>query len=91
MSASAARAKDGKVYLALVNTDPNKATEVTVNVGGGAAGKFSGQVLTSAKMDAHNTFDAPNAVKPAAYAAQAAGGKLTIQLPAKSVVVGSVE
>ncbi|QBE65540.1 alpha-N-arabinofuranosidase [Pseudoduganella lutea] len=91
VSASAARAKDGKVYLALVNTDPNKATEVTVNVGGAAAGKFAGQVLTSAKMDAHNTFEAPNAVKPAAYAAQAAGGKLTIQLPAKSVVVGSVE
>jgi alpha-N-arabinofuranosidase len=95
VSASAARGKDGKVYLALVNTDPNKATEVTVNVGSAgaanSAAKFSGQVLTAAKMDAHNTFDAPNAVKPAAYSAQAAGGKLTVQLPAKSVIVGAVE
>ncbi|GGY60922.1 alpha-N-arabinofuranosidase [Pseudoduganella albidiflava] len=91
VSASAARAKDGKVYLALVNTDPNKATEVTVNVGAAAAAKFTGQVLTAAKMDAHNTFDAPNAVKPASYSAQAAGGKLTVQLPAKSVIVGAVE
>jgi alpha-N-arabinofuranosidase len=91
VSASAARGKDGKVYLALVNTDPNKATEVTVNVGGAGAAKLNGQVLTAAKMDAHNTFDAPNAVKPAAYSAQAAGGKLTIALPAKSVLVGSVE
>ncbi|WP_327082879.1 alpha-L-arabinofuranosidase C-terminal domain-containing protein, partial [Pelomonas sp. Root1237] len=34
VSASAARAKDGKVYLALVNTDPSKAVDVAVNVAG---------------------------------------------------------
>ncbi|AVR97481.1 alpha-N-arabinofuranosidase [Pseudoduganella armeniaca] len=91
VSASAARGKDGKVYLALVNTNPNKAVEVTVNVAGSSAGKAVGQVLTAAAMDAHNTFASPEAVKPAPFAAQANGGKLTVQLPAKSVVVTSVE
>ncbi|WEF33919.1 alpha-N-arabinofuranosidase [Pseudoduganella chitinolytica] len=91
VSASAARGKDGKVYLALVNTNPNKAVDVTVNVTGMGAGKAVGQVLTAAAMDAHNTFASPEAVKPAPFAAQANGGKLTVQLPAKSVVVTSVE
>jgi alpha-N-arabinofuranosidase len=91
VSASAARGKDGKVYLALVNTNPNKAVDVTVNVAGTSSGKAVGQVLTATAMDAHNTFASPEAVKPAPFAAQANGGKLTIQLPAKSVVVTSVE
>jgi alpha-L-arabinofuranosidase len=95
VSASAARGKDGKVYLALVNTNPNKAVDVTVNVSGSSTGnvvsKVAGQVLTAAAMDAHNTFEAPDAVKPAPFSAQASGGKLTVRLPAKSVIVTSVE
>ncbi|GGY94929.1 alpha-N-arabinofuranosidase [Pseudoduganella plicata] len=91
VSASAARGKDGKVYLALVNTNPNKAVDVTVNVSGARTGKAAGQILTAAAMDAHNTFEAPDAVKPAPFSAQASGGKLTVQLPAKSVIVTSVE
>ncbi len=91
VSASAARGKDGKVYLALVNTDPNKPVDVTVNVSGMGAGKATGQLLTAAAMDAHNTFAAPEAVKPVPFSAQASGGKLTVQLPAKSVIVTAVE
>ncbi|TWI67709.1 alpha-N-arabinofuranosidase [Pseudoduganella lurida] len=92
VSVSAARGTDGKLYVALVNTDPNKATEVTVDVSGAAVpARFTGQLLTADATDAHNTFAAPNAVKPTSYAAQAAGGKLTVKLPAKSVVVGAVE
>ncbi len=34
VSASAARARDGKLYLALVNTDPSKAVDVAVNAAG---------------------------------------------------------
>ncbi len=91
VSASAARGKDGKVYVALVNTDPAREADVTLAVTGSAAAKLAGQVLTAAAMDAHNTFAAPEAIKPAAFGAQAAGGRLTVKLPAKSVVVGAVE
>jgi alpha-N-arabinofuranosidase len=41
-------------------------------------------------MDAHNTFAKPEAVKPAPIAVQSAGGKLTVKMPAKSVVVVAV-
>ncbi|UGQ49077.1 alpha-N-arabinofuranosidase [Massilia endophytica] len=91
VSASAARAKDGKVYVALVNTNPNKAVDVTVNLSGAKAGKLTGQVLTAQAMDAHNTFAHPEAVKPAPFSAAASGGKVVVKLPAKSVLVGAVE
>jgi len=91
VSASAARAKDGKVYVALVNTNPNKAVDVTVNLSGAKVGKLNGQVLTAAAMDAHNTFAQPDAVKPAPFSAQASGGRVVVKLPAKSVVVAAVE
>jgi alpha-N-arabinofuranosidase len=91
ISASAARAKDGKLYLALVNTNPGKAAEVAVNVAGTSIASANGRVLTSAAMDARNTFKSPEAIKPAPYSAKAAGGKLTMNVPAKSVVVVALE
>jgi alpha-N-arabinofuranosidase len=91
VSASAARAKDGKVYLALVNTDPAKPVDVAVNVAGTKVKGAAGKVLTSAAMDAHNTFAHPQAIKPAAFNARAAGGKLSIKVPAKAVMVVALE
>jgi alpha-N-arabinofuranosidase len=91
ISASAARAKDGKVYIALVNTNPHDATDVTLDVPDEAAGTVRGQVLTSDAMDAHNTFAQPQAIKPAPFSASAAGGKLTVKVPAKAVMVFAVE
>jgi alpha-L-arabinofuranosidase len=91
VSASAARAKDGKVYLALVNTDPHKAVDVAVNVAGTTLKGAAGKVLTSATMDAHNTFQNPQAIKPTAVSARAAGGELSINVPAKAVMVVALE
>ncbi|WP_457356575.1 alpha-N-arabinofuranosidase [Roseateles sp. P5_D6] len=91
VSASAARAKDGKVYLALVNTDPSKAVDVAVNVAGTKVNGAAGKVLTSAAMDAHNTFQDPQVIKPAAFSARAADGKLSIKVPAKAVMVVALE
>jgi alpha-N-arabinofuranosidase len=91
VSASAARGKDGKLYLALVNTNPREAAEVAVDVDGASAASASGTVLTAGAMDAHNTFAAPDVVKPAPFAATARGGKLAMKLPAKSIVVVAVQ
>lgn len=91
ISASAARASDGKVYLSLVNTNPREAAEVNINVAGAPLASATGRVLTAAAMDAHNTFASPQAVKPAPFSARAAGGKLTVNVPAKSVIVVALE
>jgi alpha-N-arabinofuranosidase len=52
------------------------------------AAAVTGRILTAPAMNAHNTFDAPETVKPSAFdGAKLEGGKLTVVLPAKSVVV----
>jgi alpha-N-arabinofuranosidase len=74
--------------LALVNVDPNKSATVTIKLTGVAGKTAKGRVLTASTMAAHNTFDAPNLVKPAAFtSASIKGDVLTATLPSKSVVV----
>jgi len=91
VSASAARGANGEVVLALVNTDANKPARVSVKVQGAAAKKISARVLTTDAMNAHNTFDKPDTVKPAAFAgARLKGDTWVFDLPAKSVVVATL-
>jgi alpha-L-arabinofuranosidase len=92
VNASAARTKSGNVVVALTNLDPNKPAPVSISIPGIKPGAVSGTVLTAAAMDAHNTFDDPEAVHPTAFAgAMVADGKLTLTLPPKSVVVLDVK
>jgi alpha-N-arabinofuranosidase len=84
---SAARGKDGKLYLALVNTDPHRAAHVVTNLDG--TGK--GMILTGPAMDTHNTFDAPNTIHPVAFAGRNAGGKAVFDLPSKSIAVVAIQ
>ena len=89
VSASATRAADGSaVHLSLANTSPAQAVTLTVKLAGLAPKSVAGRVLTAPAMNAHNTFDAPNAVQPAAFSGAAVkGDTLEVKLPAKSVVV----
>lgn len=90
VSASAARGKDGKLYLSLVNTNPKDAVSLAIDVDGAAAKGASGSVLTAGAMDAHNSFASPQAVMPAPFQAGVRDGKLRMTLPAKSVAVVAV-
>ncbi|MBK8479382.1 MAG: alpha-N-arabinofuranosidase [Opitutaceae bacterium] len=88
VSATAALATDGKVYVALVNVLPTESATVSATLVGLTAKGATGRILTAPAMDSHNTFAAPHAVQPAAFTgATVADGKLTVTLPAKSVVV----
>ncbi len=88
VSATAARATNGKVYVALVNVLPNEAASVAVTLNGLTAKGVTGRILTAPAIDSHNTFAAPHTVEPVAFTgADVAGNKLTAKLPAKSIVV----
>lgn len=88
VSASASRDKAGKVHVSLVNVHPKEAVTVTCDLAGVAAKGVTGRVLTGDKLDAHNTFAEPNVVEPRAFdGAKLVDGKLTVELPARSVVV----
>ena len=87
LSASATRDASGAILLSLVNSDPGKALSVSVNLPAAAAKSISGRLLTAPAMQAHNTFDAPDAVKPVAFSAfKQNGDLLTVELPAKSII-----
>ena len=61
---------------------------LTVTLAGVSPKTVEGRVLTAEAIDAHNTFEAPNAVQPEAFAgARLKGDTLEVSLPAKSVVV----
>jgi alpha-N-arabinofuranosidase len=87
----AARGKDGKVWLALTNVDPNRPAVIDADVTGVSPRSAVGEVLTAERVDTVNTFEHPNAVIPKPVSVQAAGGKLRLRLPPKSVTVVRLE
>jgi alpha-N-arabinofuranosidase len=89
VSASATRAADGSaVHLSLANTSPAQAVTLTVKLAGLTPKSVAGRVLTATAMNAHNTFEASDAVQPATFSgATLEGDRLEVKLPAKSVVV----
>jgi alpha-L-arabinofuranosidase len=84
---SAAKGKDGKLYLALINVDPNRAADITTNL----TGRSHGRVLTGPAMDTHNTFEAPLTVHPMPFAGDNLNGKVIFHLPPKAVAVVAIE
>jgi len=88
VSGSAVRDKAGKVHVGLSNLDPNRPMTVSAKLDGLTEGTVSGRILTAGAMNAHNSFDAPNVVKPVPFTdARIDGGVLTVTLPPKSVVM----
>jgi alpha-N-arabinofuranosidase len=92
ISASASRDKAGKIHVTLCNLNPNQPAEVAVDLQGAKAQTISGQVLTAPEMNAHNTFENPDAIKPVDFSAfKTTDAGCTVTLPSKSVVALEVE
>ena len=85
LDAVAARDKSGRVWLALVNVDPNRRARLALD--GTDAKSAVGEVLTGAAVDAHNSFDRPKQVAPRPFAGRSSGGRLQFDLPPKSIAV----
>lgn len=86
--ASAARGKDGALYVAFANLSPTEPARLKLAVAGGGEGVVTGSVLTAPAMDTVNTFDAPRQVEPRPYpTGRLRAGAFAGDLPARSVVV----
>jgi alpha-L-arabinofuranosidase len=85
ISASASRDAAGKTHLTLCNLHHDADAEVEIDVRGACLTKASGRVLTANAMNAMNTFDKPDTVRPQPF--DGAGGKsgIVARLPARSV------
>jgi alpha-N-arabinofuranosidase len=80
----AARSKDGSIWLAVTNIDPDH--PVTIRLPG-IKGSATGKTLTATQINAVNTFDKPFEVMPRPLEGRAGANGIAIDLPAKSVSV----
>lgn len=83
--AGSASLKEQTLFLTLTNSHARDEAEVTVSLLGGAqAGSAAGRVL-SGEIHAHNTFDAPESVKPQACRSECRGAEVHLVIPPASV------
>jgi alpha-N-arabinofuranosidase len=88
LSASASKDSSGRVHLSLCNVNPHQSADVTCEVRGMALSAASGRVLTADRMQAHNSFEAPEQIRPADFhSATIRDNRLTFTLPPMSVTV----
>ncbi len=81
--ASASR-KDQVITVTLSNLSADTPAETTLDLFGACAASACARVITGAPQ-AHNTFDAPETVKPQALSVNIADGRATVTLPPCSV------
>ncbi|CAG7643919.1 Intracellular exo-alpha-L-arabinofuranosidase 2 [Paenibacillus allorhizosphaerae] len=94
LSVSASKSAQGTVHISLCNISHEGEAEVEVQLRGTASaiGTIRGTILTSDRMDGHNTFEQPGRIKPAGFQQfTVEDSKLTVSMPAMSVVVLAVE
>lgn len=88
VNVSASRDAAGAIHVTLCNLNPNEAAELVCDLQGAKARGISGRVLTADRMQAHNTFEEAEAVKPVAFTdCGLTDVGFSAKLPAKSVVV----
>jgi alpha-N-arabinofuranosidase len=88
ISASASVDKENKIHISLANLNPDKSIVVTCPVIGETYKKVTGEVLTADTMNAMNSFDTAEKVKPSGFNGFTyKDGVLTVTMPSKSVVV----
>lgn len=86
LSTSVSKSESGDLLVTASNASLYDAIKLEIDLGGYAAAKAEGRVLTAGDAREHNTFDAPEAVKPVAAEVVLEGGKAYIELPPCSVV-----
>ena len=92
VSLSSARTVEGAVALSLVHLQPRTSVEVVITLRGFALKHVTGEILTASAMDAHNSFEQPQALRPEPFAGAAiVGDMLRVRMPPKSLVVLKLE
>ena len=92
VNCSASLDAKGKLHLALCNINPGSAQKIVADLNGFHAERITGQVLTAGEMNAHNTFDRPDVVRPQPFTDfKGAGRGISVTIPPMAIVVLEVE
>ena len=88
VSVSASKDESGKIHITLVNTDLKNEQKIDTQLLGTKAKRVNGQILTTDKIDDHNSFENPSKVNVKDFkGASLSNGNLSITLPPNSVVM----
>lgn len=88
ISASASKDSTGAIHISLVNIDPAHAQKISLTLDTEKFSAASAKILSSKKLQDHNSFEEPEKIKPVVFNDYSlSNGKISINLPATSVVV----
>jgi alpha-N-arabinofuranosidase len=88
VSVSASKDQSGKIHISLTNIDCKNSQEVEISLEGFKAKQVTGRILTSSKVQDHNTFDNPSNVAPKTFKnVSLSGGYIKVNMPPNSVIV----
>jgi len=88
LSVSASIDESGKMHISLTNIDDKNGKEVELNLKGFNTQNVTGRILTSNKVQDHNTFENPTKVVPESFnGITHSGDNLLVNMPPNSVVV----
>lgn len=92
VSASASMDKNNLIHISITNIDSKKEQTVSIDLRGSKVSAVSGRILTSGKLQDHNSFEEPNKIKPVVFkGATLSANTLKVILPPFSVVVLEVK
>jgi alpha-L-arabinofuranosidase len=88
ISGSASMSPDSSINLSLVNVNPVKSIVVSCPLKDFKVNEITGQILTSEKMQDHNTFEQPDSVRIKDFNQfKIDEDRIIIEMPSKSIVV----
>ncbi|MCL2044424.1 MAG: alpha-N-arabinofuranosidase [Treponema sp.] len=89
VTASASEDDNGKIHVSMTNIDPKNEQGIRLELRGVSVKPVSGWIISSENMQDRNTFETENAVKIQNFngaRTEGVGGKITVNIPPKSVV-----
>ncbi len=92
VSATASKDKEGIIHVSLSNVATDNTQEISIDVSNFKVSNVSGQILTSAHITDHNSFENPDIVKLKDFKdAKVSKGMLKVKLPALSIVTLTIK
>lgn len=92
VDATASRDASGVIHLSITNTNPEKEAKLSISLDQLKASSCTGEIITSAHLNDHNTFDAPETVKPQPMKGiKLKDGAISLTLPAASIATLTIK
>ncbi len=87
LSVSSSIDKNGKIHITICNLSATTDKKLACRIGSFKVESVSGQILTSDRLDAHNTFEQPTNIEPQSFAGfKAKDHSVDVDVPQHSIV-----